>query len=140
MEYLEHSLSLFAGTLKLLLEGISLLCVLIGLLTTGKFIFRQAQRSRLNFLANMRLNFGRWLSLALEFQLAADVVNTTVAPSFEALGKLGIIALIRTFLNFFLTKELSAEIAVGHPTRLTPASQVNENLQTGLREPDTPTS
>lgn len=60
----------------------------------------------------MRLNFGRWLSLALEFQLAADIVNTTVAPSFEALARLAIIALIRTFLNFFLTKELAAEIAV----------------------------
>lgn len=140
MEYLEHSLSLFAGTLKLVLEGISLLCVLIGLLTTGKFIFRQAQRSRLSSLANMRLNFGRWLSLALEFQLAADIVNTTVAPSFEALGKLGVIALIRTFLNFFLTKELSAEMVVDHQTRLMPASQVNENLQTRLGEPDTPTS
>lgn len=114
MEYLEHSLSSLAGTLKLVLEGISLLCVLMGLLTTGQLLLSQNRRSRASSssLANMRLNFGRWLSLALEFQLAADIVNTTVAPSFEALGKLGVIALIRTFLNFFLTKELAAEVAV----------------------------
>jgi uncharacterized membrane protein len=117
MDYLEYSLSLLAGTLKLVLEGISLLCILVGLLTTGQLLLsqnRQARRSPL-FLANLRLSFGRWLSLALEFQLAADIVNTTVAPSFEALGKLGIIALIRTFLNFFLTKELSTETAVSDP-------------------------
>lgn len=114
MEYLEHSLSLLAGTLKLVLEGISLLCVLVGLLVSGQFLFHQPRRSRVSSssLANIRLNFGRWLSLALEFQLAADIVNTTVAPSFAALGKLGVIALIRTFLNFFLTKELAAEMAV----------------------------
>jgi uncharacterized membrane protein len=31
---------------------------------------------------------------------------------FEALGKLGIIALIRTFLNYFLSKELETEMAM----------------------------
>jgi uncharacterized membrane protein len=60
----------------------------------------------------IRLCFGSWLALALEFQLGADILNTTVAPSFEALGKLGIIALIRTFLNYFLSKELENEIAL----------------------------
>jgi len=129
MEYLEHSLSLLAGTLKLTLEGISLLCVLLGLLTTGQFIFYQPRRSRTSSssLANMRLNFGRWLSLALEFQLAADIVNTTVAPSFEALIKLGAIALIRTFLNFFLTKELAAEIAVDHQRQYSSSIEMKES-------------
>jgi uncharacterized membrane protein len=113
MEYLEHSISFWGGILKLILEGCSLLCVLTGLLTTGQLLFTQ-RRLRVSPLAGLRLNFGRWLSLALELQLAADVVNTTVAPSFEALAKLGIIALIRTFLNFFLTRELSEEMAVSN--------------------------
>jgi uncharacterized membrane protein len=47
-----------------------------------------------------------WLALALEFQLGADILSTTVAPTFDSLGKLGILALIRTFLNYFLTREL----------------------------------
>lgn len=38
--------------------------------------------------------------------MGADVLATTVAPTFEALGKLGAIAIIRTFLNYFLNKEL----------------------------------
>jgi uncharacterized membrane protein len=50
-----------------------------------------------------------WLALALEFQLAADILSTTISPSLEALGKLAIIAVIRTFLNYFLTKELETE-------------------------------
>lgn len=111
MEYLEHSLTFGAGVLKGILESISLLCVLLGLLTSGQFVFSQNRRGRVSAssIANIRLNFGRWLSLALEFQLGADIVNTTVAPTFEALVKLGAIALIRTFLNYFLSKELEEE-------------------------------
>lgn len=129
MEQLEHSLSLFAGTLKLVLEGISLLCVLVGLLTTAHVILGQNRRLRASAsaVANVRLNFGRWLSLALEFQLGADIVNTTVAPSFEALTKLGLIALIRTFLNFFLTKELAAEVTVSDQSRKLLSANVSGN-------------
>ncbi|MDJ0692641.1 MAG: DUF1622 domain-containing protein, partial [Xenococcaceae cyanobacterium MO_188.B32] len=47
--------------------------------------------------------------LALECQLGADILATTIAPSWEALGQLGAIALIRTFLNYFLNQELEAE-------------------------------
>jgi uncharacterized membrane protein len=60
----------------------------------------------------LRLRFGGWLTIALEFQLGADILNTTVAPTFEALAKLGAIALIRTFLNYFLGKELEAAYAL----------------------------
>lgn len=112
MEYLEHSLRFWGQGLKLILEGISLLCILLGLVTTVQFLFSQDRRSRrsVSSLANIRLNFGRWLSIALEFQLGADIVNTTVAPTFDALGKLALIAVIRTFLNYFLSKELAEEI------------------------------
>ncbi len=100
--------------LKLVLEGISLFCILLGLLTTAQIILIQNRRLRgsPSALTNIRINFGRWLSVALEFQLGADIVNTTVAPTFEALGKLGLIAVIRTFLNYFLTRELAEEMKV----------------------------
>jgi len=129
MEYLEHGLSFLAEALKLLLEGISLLCILLGLLTTGQLILSENRRSRTspNALARMRLNFGRWLSLALEFQLGADIVNTTVAPSFDALGKLGVIALIRTFLNYFLNKELVEEAARVDPSPPSITPNTSEN-------------
>jgi uncharacterized membrane protein len=52
------------------------------------------------------LRFAMWLILGLEFELAADVVRTVIAPSWEELGQLGAIAAIRTFLNYFLEKDL----------------------------------
>jgi len=39
----------------------------------------------------VRLQFGLWLSLAIEFELAADILRTTVAPSWEEIGKLAAI-------------------------------------------------
>ena len=55
----------------------------------------------------LRLKFGGWLALALEFLLAADIIQTTASPTYEHLIELGAIAFIRTFLNYFLNKELS---------------------------------
>ena len=49
--------------------------------------------------------------LGLEFQLAADVLKTAVAPSFTEIGQLAAIAAIRTLLNYFLTKEMANEKA-----------------------------
>lgn len=119
MESLEQLINSLAGSLKIILEGISVLCILVGLLTTVQLTAkqrwryvasgRQATRDPDISLAQIRLNFGLWLSLALEFQLGADILNTTIAPSLEALGRLGLLALIRTFLNVFLARELDAE-------------------------------
>ena len=47
--------------------------------------------------------------MALEFQLAADIVGTIVSPTSAHLIELGAIAVIRTFLNYFLSKELNEE-------------------------------
>jgi uncharacterized membrane protein len=50
--------------------------------------------------------FGLWLLLGLEFELAADIIRSVVSPSWKDLGQLGAIAVIRTFLNYFLEKDL----------------------------------
>ncbi|WP_410963997.1 DUF1622 domain-containing protein, partial [Salmonella sp. SAL4448] len=59
----------------------------------------------------IRLDFARYLSLALEFQLAADILSTTIAPTWQELGKLGVTAVIRTGLNYFLSLEIKEEKA-----------------------------
>jgi uncharacterized membrane protein len=61
---------------------------------------------------DVRLRLGRWLAVALEFLLAADVLRTAVAPSWEEIGKLAAIATLRTLLNFFLQREI--ELANAH--------------------------
>ena len=47
-----------------------------------------------------------WLLLGLEFELAADIVRTAIAPSWTDIGQLAAIGTIRTFLNYFLEKDL----------------------------------
>jgi uncharacterized membrane protein len=50
--------------------------------------------------------FGSWLLIGLEFELAADIVRSIIAPTWADLGKLGAIAFIRTFLNYFLEHDI----------------------------------
>ncbi len=109
LEPLKNSLSSFVHLLGFCLETLSAFCVLLGLITTLKIALASFRRQQLFPFIELRLNFGSWLALALEFQLGADIVFTTVTPSFVALGKLGAIAVIRTFLNYFLNKELEME-------------------------------
>lgn len=113
IEHLEDWLALVVTSLKVILESVSVVCILLGLVATLQMAIAKttSHRRELSFL-DIRLRFGTWLALALEFQLAADILSTTVAPSFETLGKLGAIAVIRTFLNFFLHKELEAEAEI----------------------------
>ena len=52
------------------------------------------------------LRFAVWLLLGLEFELAADIIRSVITPTWADIGKLGAIAVIRTFLNYFLEKDL----------------------------------
>jgi uncharacterized membrane protein len=54
----------------------------------------------------IRLKLGQWLALALEFTVAADILRTAVAPSWDDIGKLAAIIFLRTALNFFLQREV----------------------------------
>ena len=63
-------------------------------------------------------SYGMWLLLGLEFELAADIIGSVVSPTWPDIGKLGAIAVIRTFLNYFLEKDLeSAEVPGGVPRK-----------------------
>ena len=54
--------------------------------------------------------FGVWLLLGLEFELAADIIETVISPEWIDIAQLGAIAVIRTFLNYFLEKDLDASV------------------------------
>jgi uncharacterized membrane protein len=64
------------------------------------------KRSQVGQRKEVWLNFGVWLLLGLEFELAADIVRTAIAPTWTDIGQLAAIGIIRTFLNFFLEKDL----------------------------------
>jgi len=70
------------------------------------FIQRGAPPERKN---EVRLTLGRWLAVALEFELAADILNTAVTPTWNDIEKLAAIAALRTALNYFLEREIRQE-------------------------------
>lgn len=55
---------------------------------------------------DVRLRLGRWLVLALEFQVAADILRTAIAPTWNEIGQLAAVIALRTILNFFLQMEI----------------------------------
>jgi uncharacterized membrane protein len=55
------------------------------------------------------MTLGRWLAVALEFELAADILNTAVTPTWNDIEKLVAIATLRTALNYFLEREIRQE-------------------------------
>ena len=50
-----------------------------------------------------------WLVAGLTFQLASDIVRSAIAPTWNDIGQLGAIAVIRTFLTYFLDRDLAEQ-------------------------------
>ncbi len=108
-DLIEQTIVAAVQWLRLGVEAIGALIIGIGIiLAIYQFIahFKDEQPSNFN---RVRLTFGKYLTLALEFQVGADILSTAIAPSWEQIGKLAAIAAIRTLLNYFLTKELANE-------------------------------
>ena len=95
--------------LRLLVEALGAGVIGIGVLVVVAGLLRLLHTRGEHPLAPLRLAFARYLILALELQLAADILSTSVSPSWDQIGKLAAIAVIRTALNFFLSKELRDE-------------------------------
>lgn len=53
------------------------------------------------------LRYARVLVAGLTFQLAADIIETSITTGWESVARLGAIVVIRTFLNFFLERDLT---------------------------------
>ncbi len=106
MDTAELILEEFVKVVALALEFTAVLCIAVGFVKAFILLLKRRQENYSPMYNRLRLLFGGWLVLALEFQLAADIVKTTVAPTYENLIQLGAVAVIRTFLNYFLSKEL----------------------------------
>ena len=106
MESAEIVLGETVRVVALALEYTAVLCIVVGFVKSFILLLRRRQLHFTPMHNRLRFQFGGWLALALEFQLASDIIKTTVAPTYEHLIQLGAIAVIRTFLNYFLNKEL----------------------------------
>ena len=107
---MEELLKSFAAHVALALEALSVIVIAIGgaqaaWASLWPLVTRRATHGvrRLAW-----LGLGRWLLLGLEFMLAADIVRTVIAPSWQDIGQLAAVAVIRTFLNVFLERDLEA--------------------------------
>jgi uncharacterized membrane protein len=89
------------------IDGMALLIVVTGTLEA----FVSTLGAMVSPLSNTRrrdvwMRFARWLVAALTFQLAADIIETSIRTDWQSIVRLGAIAVIRTFLNFFLERDV----------------------------------
>jgi uncharacterized membrane protein len=97
--------------LKLGVETIGAIIIGLGVIVAVSKFTRALVPPQFERYNEIRLTLARFLALALEFQLGADILSTAVAPTWNQIGKLGAVAVIRTALNYFLMREMREERA-----------------------------
>ncbi len=106
---LESQFSEIANYIALLIEAGAVLVVAFGavqaLFAVAGSILRRTADEMMG--REIWIRFATWILLALEFALAADLVRTAVAPTWDDIAKLAVIASIRTMLNYFLAKDIA---------------------------------
>ena len=107
---MEAVLQQAVGAVALGLEALALLVIVIGAAEAAlgmlRILFNRHLPDRER--RAVWLEFSHWLVAALTFQLAADIVQTMVVPGWDDIGRVAAIAVIRTFLTFFLDRDIDA--------------------------------
>jgi uncharacterized membrane protein len=105
---MEELLHVLAHYVAMGVEAIAILLIAVGSIEAVINTFRTTLRPHASGMErrSVWLEFTHWLVAALTFQLAADIVNTSFAPTWDEVGRLGAIAAIRTFLSYFLDREV----------------------------------
>lgn len=105
MDLFHEAVNAVSFALNVIGALITIWAVIISLLEfLKKEIFNRAEVIKLN--EAIRIRLGSYLVLALEFFIAGDIVKTVITPTWQSLGILGAIVVIRTILSYFLTKDL----------------------------------
>lgn len=107
----EHFLVQAVEWLQLCVEAMGALIIGVGVIVALLGFIRTLLANGENDFFAVRLSLARYLALALEFQLGADILATAISPGWEQIGMLGAIAVIRTALNYFLMREMAMESA-----------------------------
>lgn len=106
---IEQFISSSVQWLRLGIETIGAIIIGVGVVVTIYKILKTLLSGKPILFNQSRINLARYLALGLEFQLGADILSTAIAPTWTQIGKLGAIAVIRTGLNYFLTREMREE-------------------------------
>lgn len=100
----------FAAAIATFLEATAVVLIAIGAVESiyrfisNWFVTKKTESIR----RIIWLNFAQWILLGLEFTLAADIVKTAIAPTWTSIGQLSAIAVMRTFLSYFLERDLDS--------------------------------
>ena len=91
-----------------LMEIAGVAVIVIGaIVATANFLNRARSGAEVADFGGFRADLGRAILLGLEFLVAADIIGTVaITPSFQNLGVLALIVLIRTFRSFSLEVEI----------------------------------
>jgi len=103
-----------ASRIALGVEAIAALIIACGAVEAVAGLLRSRRDSPFSVKKSVWQHFGLWLILGLEFMLAADIVRTAISPTWNEIGQLASIAVIRTFLNYFLERDVER---YGQPVR-----------------------
>ena len=91
-----------------IIDAIAVLIVLFGTVTAFGSMLRHMRTPAAGHERRLIwIGYARWLVAGLTFQLAADIIESTVVESWDAVGRLAAIAAIRTFLNYFLERDIA---------------------------------
>jgi len=93
------------NNVSFLLNIIGALVIVLGVVIS-LFEFIKQEIAGKSQAMKVRIRLGSYLVLALEFFIAGDIIKTIITPTWESLGILGAIVVIRTVLSYFLTKDL----------------------------------
>jgi uncharacterized membrane protein len=106
---LEEQFRAIASYIALLIEAGAVLVVAFGAVQALTGVVAAILRKSADEMQGRQIwiRFATWILLALEFALAADLVRTAVAPTWDDIAKLAVIATIRTMLNYFLAKDIA---------------------------------
>ena len=92
-----------------IIDGLALLIIAFGTLQAfvgaARLVFSPSPSDQER--RDVWQRYARWLVAGLTFQLAADIIETSITTSWEAVGRIAAIAVIRTFLNYFLERDLA---------------------------------
>lgn len=105
----ESTIIVLVQWLRLGVETLGAALVALGVCVAIVQLIRTLAGSKPAEFTVIRLIFARYLALAIEFELGADILGTAISPTWDQIGKLGAVAIIRTGLNFFLSTELKHE-------------------------------
>ena len=72
-------------------------------------VVRVFVQRRSDLRGQVQRDLGGWLVLALEFEIAADVLRTAAAPSWHEIGQLATSVVLRTVLNYFLQRDIEQQ-------------------------------